>query len=235
MVSEVAVEEENNVAARADQGETEFSFYCHSLPNSRKDNFRRFEAIKLVEKAIDETHLPENEDNSFDDQSSNGDSSQEQKENLVETEPLKILKESMQREAKISNVVEPEAKMAICSNTTTAKEEQLNPKIGSKPNQQKAKGWSNLKKMVLLKRFINALEKERRLNAREPRDLPVEAKIEAEKVHLRHQDIEERKSAEEWMLDYALQQAVAKLTPARKRKVELLVEAFETVTPNFQS
>lgn len=39
------------------------------------------------------------------------------------------------------------------------------------------------------------------------------------------------KTAEEWMLDYALRQAVSKLAPARKRKVALLVEAFETVNP----
>ncbi|KAE8669393.1 putative Tetratricopeptide repeat (TPR)-like superfamily protein [Hibiscus syriacus] len=41
----------------------------------------------------------------------------------------------------------------------------------------------------------------------------------------------ERKNAEEWMLEHALQQAVTKLAPARKRKVALLVEAFETVLP----
>ena len=31
------------------------------------------------------------------------------------------------------------------------------------------------------------------------------------------------------MIDYALQQAVMKLAPDRRRKVELLVEAFETI------
>lgn len=36
------------------------------------------------------------------------------------------------------------------------------------------------------------------------------------------------------MLDYALQQVVTKLSPARRRRVELLVEAFETVTPPSQ-
>ena len=61
---------------------------------------------------------------------------------------------------------------------------------------------------------------------RGPRYLPLEPDSEAEKVNLRHQDMEERKGTEEWMLDYALRQVVSKLTPARKRKVELLVEAF---------
>lgn len=41
---------------------------------------------------------------------------------------------------------------------------------------------------------------------------------------------EERIGMEEWMLDYALRQAVDRLAPARKRRVALLVEAFETVT-----
>lgn len=54
---------------------------------------------------------------------------------------------------------------------------------------------------------------------------------EAEKVDLRHQTIEERRAAHEWMLDYALTQVVKKLSPLHERKVELLVEAFETVAP----
>ncbi|KAJ6912137.1 hypothetical protein NC651_014723 [Populus alba x Populus x berolinensis] len=91
--------------------------------------------------------------------------------------------------------------------------------------------WSNLKKVILLKRFVKALEKVKKFNPREPRFLPLDPVSEAEKVHLRHQDTDERKNADEWMLDYTLQQVVAKLTPARKRKVSLLVEAFEAVTP----
>ncbi|KAG4947169.1 hypothetical protein JHK87_043176 [Glycine soja] len=82
--------------------------------------------------------------------------------------------------------------------------------------------WSNLKKVILLRRFIKSLEKVRKFNPRGPRYLPLEPNSEAEKVNLRHQDMEERKGTEEWMLDYALRQVVSKLTPARKRKVELL-------------
>ncbi|KAK9912924.1 hypothetical protein M0R45_036757 [Rubus argutus] len=43
--------------------------------------------------------------------------------------------------------------------------------------------------------------------------------------------MDEKKNAEEWMLDFAIQQAVTKLAPARKKKVALLVEAFEKVMP----
>ncbi|KAL0377224.1 UNVERIFIED_CONTAM: Calmodulin binding protein PICBP [Sesamum calycinum] len=68
-------------------------------------------------------------------------------------------------------------------------------------------------------------------NPRAPNFLPLEPDPEAEKVDLRHQELDGRKNAEEWMVDYALRQAVTKLAPARKRKVALLVEAFEKVMP----
>ncbi|XP_002513102.2 calmodulin binding protein PICBP [Ricinus communis] len=74
-------------------------------------------------------------------------------------------------------------------------------------------------------------EEERNFNPREPNFLPVVPDPEAEKVNLKHQNMDDKKNSEEWMLDYALQQAVTKLAPARKRKVALLVEAFEAVLP----
>ncbi|KAK7284068.1 hypothetical protein RJT34_18805 [Clitoria ternatea] len=114
-------------------------------------------------------------------------------------------------------------------------EEESAPKKGDKTNQQMPRSWSNLKKVILIRRFIKSLEKVRKFNPRGPRYLPVEPGSEDEKVLLRHQDVDERKGTEEWMLDYALRQAVSKLTPARKRKVELLVEAFETVMPTIKN
>ncbi|KAF2308169.1 hypothetical protein GH714_036149 [Hevea brasiliensis] len=68
----------------------------------------------------------------------------------------------------------------------------------------------------------------------EPQFLHLNPEKEGEKVHLRHQDMEDRKNPDEWMPDYALQQVVAKLTPAQKRKVQLLVEASETVIPTIE-
>ncbi|PQQ10035.1 uncharacterized protein Pyn_06466 [Prunus yedoensis var. nudiflora] len=88
------------------------------------------------------------------------------------------------------------------------------------------------KKKKQLQRFIKALENVKKFNPQGPRYLPLEPDLEAEKVHLKHQNMDGRKNSEEWMLDYALQQAVSRLTPARKRKVSLLVEAFETVIPS---
>lgn len=81
------------------------------------------------------------------------------------------------------------------------------------------------------KRSIDNCEQLKDFNPRAPRFLDPETDPEAEKVDLRHQMMDERKNAEEWMIDYALQQAVTKLAPARKRRVALLVEAFETVIP----
>nr|AFK43097.1 unknown [Lotus japonicus] len=72
----------------------------------------------------------------------------------------------------------------------------------------------------------------RKFNPRDPNFLPLVPEPGAEKVDLRHQMMDERKNAEEWMLDCALRQVVDKLAPARKKKVALLVEAFEAVMPN---
>ncbi|XP_059651947.1 calmodulin binding protein PICBP-like [Cornus florida] len=81
------------------------------------------------------------------------------------------------------------------------------------------------------KRANEDCEDPRDFNPREPNYLPMEPDAEAEKVDLRHQMMDERKNSEEWMVDYALRQTVTKLAPARKRKVALLVEAFEAVMP----
>ncbi|KAL2328993.1 hypothetical protein Fmac_022420 [Flemingia macrophylla] len=80
------------------------------------------------------------------------------------------------------------------------------------------------------KRLVKEDEEMRRINPRKPNFLPLAAEPEPEIVELKHQIIDERKNAEEWMIDFALRQTVTKLAPAGKTKVSLLVEAFETVT-----
>uniref|UniRef100_A0A2C9UY95 Calmodulin-binding domain-containing protein n=1 Tax=Manihot esculenta TaxID=3983 RepID=A0A2C9UY95_MANES len=102
---------------------------------------------------------------------------------------------------------------------------------GSNSGQELASSFNNRKWTVNCKKPIMDLEEERKFNPREPNFLPIAPDPEVEKVDLRHQIMDDRKSAEEWMLDYALRQAVTKLAPARKRKVALLVEAFETILP----
>ncbi|CAL9246385.1 unnamed protein product [Arabidopsis halleri] len=71
----------------------------------------------------------------------------------------------------------------------------------------------------------------RGFNPREPSYMPITAKSSSETVELKQQDMDERKKAEEWMIDYALQHTVSKLVVKRKKDVALLVEAFETTVP----
>lgn len=89
----------------------------------------------------------------------------------------------------------------------------------------------NLRGSTRGKKPDQEMEDCREFNPRGPNFLPEVADPDAETVELRHQMVDERKQAEEWMVDFALQQAVTTLAPARKRKVALLVEAFEKVMP----
>ncbi|XP_061357496.1 calmodulin binding protein PICBP-like [Gastrolobium bilobum] len=89
----------------------------------------------------------------------------------------------------------------------------------------------NWKGSIRRKRPIEDDDEMRNFNPREPNFLPLVPEPEPEKVDLRHQMVDDRKNADEWMLDRALRQVVTKLAPARKKKVALLVEAFETVMP----
>lgn len=212
----------------------------HNAENQKME-ISQIDAIKLVEEAIDEVLLPENQDQSSDDQSIASDVTSEQdisETNHDEDVELKIsmssadtIKEFKKINVEKGKVFDSEEKGLKVGDITRLQQEKTEPEVGIKPNQHMSKRWSNLKKVILLKRFIKALDKVKKFNPRKPQYLPLEPDPEAERIDLKHQTLEERKSAEEWMLDYALQQVVTKLTPARKRRVELLVEAFQTVVP----
>ncbi|XP_021749291.1 uncharacterized protein LOC110715029 [Chenopodium quinoa] len=90
---------------------------------------------------------------------------------------------------------------------------------------------SKLKRFLRCRKADEDIEEEKEFNPRGPNFLTIEPEPESEKVDLRHQEMDERRNADEWMLDYALQKTVNQLAPARKRKVALLVEAFESVLP----
>ncbi|KAL5059246.1 hypothetical protein RYX36_030850 [Vicia faba] len=171
---------------------------------------RQIEAIKMVEEAID-TILPDRQ-------------------------PLPVDNTIDRTERMYSQGLnQKEEKMESGNGIAKQQKEESISMEGDKPKQKLSRNWSNLKKFIMLRRFIKALEKVRKFNPRGPRYLPLEPDSEAEKVELRRQDMAERKGTEEWMLDYALRQVVSKLTPVRKRKVELLVEAFETVVPTAKN
>ncbi|PHT45749.1 hypothetical protein CQW23_14907 [Capsicum baccatum] len=97
--------------------------------------------------------------------------------------------------------------------------------------QESTKTLEQPQKWILLQRFVKELEKVTKINPRKPLYLRLNPDPEAEKVNLRTQTSDERKRGEEWMLDYALQLAISQLGPTQKRKVELLIKAFETVVP----
>ncbi|KAL4284623.1 hypothetical protein GQ457_16G021770 [Hibiscus cannabinus] len=203
------------------------------------------EIIKLVEEAIDEIPLPETQDDTSDNQSVDEVIPvQELPENNHGQEEVKIItsstdsaKENSQEaktiRAELCSTLNSKEKLLNSENVNTNTEEKggIDERNNSKKRVQR--NWSNLKKLVLLRRFVKALEKVKEFNPRGPRYLPVDPAPESEKVLLRPQNMGYRKNAEEWMLDYALQQVVAKLTPERKRRVGLLVEAFETVIPTI--
>ncbi|KAL5222236.1 hypothetical protein ABZP36_026949 [Zizania latifolia] len=82
------------------------------------------------------------------------------------------------------------------------------------------------------RRTSEQAEQNHLFNPRAPNFLLVQPDPEAEKVYLRHQMMGDRKNAEQWMVDYALRRELNKLACAQKRKVEMLVRAFETVLPS---
>lgn len=164
----------------------------------------KINAVKLVKKAFDEILLPEIQDLSSDDQLSTSDDIGSEKE----------LGEKIHIERTIPPIEE-----------TSLKQDE-------KTEQKVPKRWNNLRKIILLKRFVKAIEKVRRIdNWIPPQSLSCEPDLEAEKVRLRNHIMEERKNADEFMFDYALQKIIPTLAPAQQRKVALLVEAFETVLP----
>ncbi|CAN7036947.1 unnamed protein product [Brassica oleracea var. botrytis] len=100
----------------------------------------------------------------------------------------------------------------------------------SEASQVKINRWSSLKKAMQLRKFVKALENVRKFNPREPRFLPLDPGVEAERVNLRHQETRNKRNGDEWMVDNSLQEVVSKLTPARRDKVKLLVQAFESLS-----
>ncbi|KAL7138391.1 hypothetical protein ABFS83_10G160500 [Erythranthe nasuta] len=175
---------------------------------------RKLFAIKLVRQAIEKILLPEIQDQSSDDMSVTS-------EDTPRSEPVE---ENQNKEFDADK-----GEMDVQSNP---KEESVVTDDVRKSEKKAPKHWSNLKKWILLQRFIRALEKVKTFNPKKPKILPINPDPESEKVNLRRQTVEQRKNSEEWMLDYAIRQAVNELAPTQKRKVALLVRAFETVVPS---
>jgi len=118
----------------------------------------------------------------------------------------------------------PEESTSTIVQEQNLSEENLKSTGGEEQHTSKNWQWGTKRK-----RPVEEDEEMRKINPRKPNFLPFVSEQEPEKVYLKHQMIDERKNAEEWMLDFALRQTVTRLAPAGKRKVSLLVEAFEAV------
>ncbi|XP_013630598.1 PREDICTED: uncharacterized protein LOC106336340 [Brassica oleracea var. oleracea] len=139
----------------------------------------------------------------------------------ADEETLKDSKEESQDQTEVVRMLEETTKVPYSRKQRPCnQEEELDSTVS----------WTIIK----CKKPVVDTEDLREFNPREPSYLPVSVDADAEKVDLKHQDMDERKNSEDWMFDYALQRAVTKLSSARKRKVALLVEAFETVKPVVQ-
>ncbi|XP_019187415.1 PREDICTED: uncharacterized protein LOC109181902 isoform X3 [Ipomoea nil] len=185
---------------------------------------RKLLAIKLVREAIEKVLLPEVPDQSSDDQSITSETTSEQ-------EILEINKENASVQENYMDADRNQDLATALPGNGSQGEVKTRREVAMKSERKAPKHWSNLKKWILLQRFIKELEKVKRISPMKPRQLQLEHDPEAEKVRLRPQVVDEKRRTEEWMLDYALQQAVSQLAPTQRRKVELLVRAFETVVP----
>ncbi|KAK3029585.1 hypothetical protein RJ639_038336 [Escallonia herrerae] len=208
-----------------DEGQVDDASQENLDASHQKIEFSRSDAVKLVQEEVDEILLPEIQDDSSDAQSTASDIAPDPK--LLE----KCDGDSGTRGVEAADSLEEEKGTAAETVTSPEEERVATSLVRNKYVQQKSKNWNKLKKLILLKRSIKALETVRKLNSRPPEQLPLARDREAEKVDLRRQMMDERKKAEQWMLDYAVQHIVTKLTPARKRRVAMLVEAFEAVVP----
>ncbi|CAN4089837.1 unnamed protein product [Withania somnifera] len=196
-------------------------------PRQQGRSFCRDDAVKLIREAVNEILTTPIQDDSSDTQSVTSDIILDQELSEAEGEASN----SSNSTESLTNLDMTESGKILDQETKDLKEERVPPLAKNKPETQKSKNWSKLKKLILLKRSIKALERARKFNPRAPQLLPLTPDQEPEKVDLRHQMTNERKKAEKWMLDYAMQNIVTTLTPARKRRVAMLVEAFEAVVP----
>ncbi|KAK1427087.1 hypothetical protein QVD17_15770 [Tagetes erecta] len=154
---------------------------------------------------------------------------------LVRDAIEKILLPEVQDDQSTTSEVISEQDLSEKSEKQNDQKEVLQESPAPVTEQKSSKGtpnrWSYLKKVILLKRFVNELEKVKKFNPKKPRYLPVPPETETETVSLRRQTAGGKKNSDEWMLDYALQKVVSELAPTQKRKVSLLVRAFESVAP----
>nr|GMD39836.1 calmodulin binding protein PICBP-like [Ipomoea batatas] len=171
---------------------------------------RKLFAIKLVREAIEKILLPEVPDQSSDDQSITSETTPDQeilersKENASAQENYMDADRNQDLATALPGSKESESSVITDSNGSQG-EVKTRREVAMKSERKAPKHWSNLKKWILLQRFIKELEKVKKISPRKPRQLPLEKRSRSRKV--------------------------SQLAPTQRRKVELLVRAFETVVP----
>ncbi|KZV27338.1 hypothetical protein F511_02447 [Dorcoceras hygrometricum] len=191
---------------------------------------RKLFAIKLVRDAIEKILLPEVQDDlSVTSENISPKEYAEKKQNEDCTEESRGDPDTDKEKDSVLSI--PEEMSPNVEDSFNVKVVKTGQSTLRKSDKKAPRHWSNLKKWILLQRFIRELEKVRNFNPKKTRQLPLSPDPEAEKINLRPLALDEKKKAEEWMLDYALRQAVNQLGPTQKRKVALLVKAFETCVP----
>lgn len=225
-------------ARRSSDASPDFSNSDVGTYNQDEDNqdieIRKLYAVKLVREAIEKILLPEVQDQVSENQSVTSDIVEdlELSEKNQQEGPNEGCHTDNHNISDSDNTpADPVERVEVDDSTCQEETKKSEAKLEKKSDKKSPSNWSNLKKWILLQRFTKELEKVRKLNLRKPRQLQFETDSGAEKFSLRRQTADEKKRAEEWMLDYALQQVVSQLAPTQKRKVSLLVKAFETVVP----
>ncbi|XP_071686528.1 uncharacterized protein [Rutidosis leptorrhynchoides] len=170
---------------------------------SQETEIRKMFAIKLVRDAIEKILLPEVQD----DQSTTSE--------VISEQDLTV-------HSQIEYEIMSDWKEKSMAAVGPAKRE---------TEKRAPKRWSYLKKVILLAKFVKELEKVKSFSPKKVNHLRLSPEIEPETVSLRRQTAGDKKNSDEWMLDYALQKVVGELASTQKRKVSLLVKAFETVAP----
>ncbi|XP_074320523.1 uncharacterized protein LOC141657256 [Silene latifolia] len=174
------------------------------------------EAIKLVQEAVNELlTLPEQES---DNRSMSSSKTSEQ------AVPHQVQENGKETASPIA------AQTEAVVDVTAASENEKAPAKESLPSTN-----NKLSRIIMCKRFIKAMSEMRQLKI-QPQEKSCSTQTESkENPSLRQTVSGEKKSWEEGMLDHALQQVVGKLAPAQKKRVALLVRAFETVGSQQES
>ncbi|XP_010672961.2 calmodulin binding protein PICBP isoform X2 [Beta vulgaris subsp. vulgaris] len=150
---------------------------------------------------------------------------------LTESDAIKLVREAIND---ILNAPQDLQNESTSNNRTAASEEGQSVSIEEKPKKNLSRGFSKLRKFIICKKFIKAMEKTRKSYPQKQFGLPSNSDSETGKAHLMTRAMGEKKGMDEWMLDNVLQKVISELAPVQQRRVSLLVKAFEKVNPNVE-